>query len=306
MTLFLYRNRPSVVIGRNQNPWTECDLDGLRRAGVTLARRISGGGAVYHDPGNLNVALVAPRSMYEPARHVRLMCEALRGLGVVVEVGSRQELLVHGEKVTGSAFMLTGRRALQHGTLLVDADLTRLRACLRVRDCGIRTKATMSVPSPVANLVCASPSLTIGRIEAALLRAFRKAHGACGGVRDLSAEAAADPRYQQRVDTLSSWDWIHGRTPLFEHVLDVTVSDRPVTVKLTVRHAVVCEVSMEPADLWSDAIGEVREALCGVRYGLGEIRTALLAHAGGDRSGTTALRQVSRSILRALRAASAP
>lgn len=287
IALFLYRNRPSVVLGRNQNPWLECDVDGLPGADVTLARRISGGGAVYHDPGNLNVALIAPRAMYEPTRHVALMREALRRLGVEACIGPRQELLVQGGKVTGSAFMLTGRAALQHGTLLVDSNLGQLRACLAAPELGIRTKATASVPAGVVNLIELCPSLDVEAVEDSVLRVFGGEYGSWDHSRDVAAEATADPRYRQHVDALRSWEWIHGRTPVFEQTLEATVSGRTVTVTLTVRRGVVTDVNVEPSDVCPDTIDEVSDALCGVRYGTEQIRTAavrLEASGKADRS----------------------
>ena len=275
IALFLYRNRPSVVLGRNQNPWLECDVERLPGACVVLARRISGGGAVFHDPGNLNVALIAPRSMYEPTRHVMLMREALRRLGVETGIGPRQELLVGGRKLTGSAFMLTGRSALQHGTLLVDSDLTQLRSCLAAPESGIRTKATASVPAEVANLVDLCPSLDVEAVEGSLLRVFGEAYGPWDRSRDVATDAATDPRYRQHVDALRSWEWLYGRTPVFEQALQTTLSGRSATATLTVRHGVVTDVDVEGADLPSGTAEEMEEALCGSRYDPEQIRAAV-------------------------------
>ena len=283
VALFLYRNRPSVVLGRNQNPWLECDVDELTRAGVTLARRISGGGAVYHDPGNLNVALIAPRAMYEPARHVTLMREALRRLGVEACIGPRQELQVQGAKVTGSAFMLTGRSTLQHGTLLVDSDLARLRACLSVRDLGIRTKATASVPADVMNLVELRPGLGVEAVEDTVLQVFGEEYGSWDHSRDVAVEAAADPRYEQHIDSLGCWEWLYGRTPVFEQTLRATVSGRPVTVRVTVRGGVIAGVEIAPGGLCSDTAERMGEELCGRRYGPAAILAAI-ACCGAERS----------------------
>ncbi|KAJ2159109.1 hypothetical protein GGF46_003264 [Coemansia sp. RSA 552] len=209
--LFLWRNRAAVVIGRNQNAWAECDLATLRARDVWLARRTSGGGAVYHDPGNTNYTVLLPRAAFGRDRCAQLVACALRRLDVPAHVTPRHDVAVGGRKVSGSAFRLTRARALAHGTMLIDADLARLSGCLRSRHAGaIAARGVASVPSPVANL----RDFSLAADHAAFCAAVRAEFAAAfGPVRDAPLPAP-DPAVCTR---LASWDWRFAQTPAFEH-----------------------------------------------------------------------------------------
>lgn len=175
--LFLYVNRPCVVIGRNQNPWLETNLraiqndrvrdpEGLRSDGedVLYVRRRSGGGAVYHDEGNLNYSVISPRTSFTRNKHVEMVVRALHRVGatttsandrhdIVMSLGEEEEEEVP-RKISGSAFKLTRSRALHHGTCLLDTpNIDNLGSFLRspARD-YIKAKGVESVRSPVANV----------------------------------------------------------------------------------------------------------------------------------------------------------
>ena len=129
--LMLYRNDESVLFGRNQNPWAECDVAHCLEEGVVLLRRLSGGGTVYHDMGNLNYSFFLPRAAHDPSRVLSLLQEVLRGIGVP-DVGLRDGTSVcSGErKLSGTAFALNGRVAMLHGCILDETDLGRLHVML--------------------------------------------------------------------------------------------------------------------------------------------------------------------------------
>ena len=116
--LFLWRCDHTVVMGKNQNPWREVDLVHLEEAGGRLARRISGGGAVYHDAGNLNYAIVLDRARYEGARVFQAVTDALAGFGVEAEVRCKSSIFTGDRKISGTAFCYKKQSVLHHGTLL--------------------------------------------------------------------------------------------------------------------------------------------------------------------------------------------
>jgi lipoate-protein ligase A len=150
--LFLYVNDPCVVIGKNQNPWRECRLSLMEKEGVPLARRISGGGAVYHDAGNLNVSIIVSRTEYREEKQYELIFQTLEKFGIKASKVRKNTLAVDGKKVSGQAFCFRGQRVLHHGTLLVNADLNRLGRYLGPEIEGIQTKAVASIPAEVMNL----------------------------------------------------------------------------------------------------------------------------------------------------------
>ena len=151
----LWQNEPTVVIGKNQNAYAEIDFDFVRTNGVHVARRITGGGAVYHDLGNVNYSFISTKRGKEGldfAYFTAPMIEALSALGVHAELSGRNDLLVDGKKFSGNAQHASGDRVLHHGTLLLDSDLEALTAALHVDEEKLRARAIRSVRSRVTNL----------------------------------------------------------------------------------------------------------------------------------------------------------
>ncbi len=151
----LWQNEPTVVIGKSQNAHAEIDLDLARARGVHVARRITGGGAVYHDLGNVNYSILSPskgKDGIDFAYFTAPIMAALESLGVHAALSGRNDLTVDGKKVSGSAQHAEGDRVLHHGTLLFDSDLEALSAVLRVDEEKLRARAIRSVRSRVTNL----------------------------------------------------------------------------------------------------------------------------------------------------------
>lgn len=151
--LLLYRNTPSVILGRNQTVAAEIDGDFCRAHGIEVVRRLSGGGAVYHDLGNINYAFVSNKeaSPVLDRDFLRPVVTLLQALGVEATAGKRKELLAGGRKISGTASHVTRNRQLFHGTLLHRTDLHMLERALR-GDRTARGKGVASVPSPVVNI----------------------------------------------------------------------------------------------------------------------------------------------------------
>lgn len=151
----LWQNEPTVVIGKNQNAFVEVDTDALARDGVHLARRITGGGAVYHDLGNVNFSFISASNADTGLDFVKFtapILKALASLGVHAELSGRNDLLLHGQKFSGNAQYSASGRTLHHGTLLFDADLTVLSRYLRPDEEKLKSKGIKSVRSRVTNL----------------------------------------------------------------------------------------------------------------------------------------------------------
>lgn len=206
--LLLWRAGPAVVIGKNQNPWRECDLRTMSAEGGRLARRISGGGAVYHDLGNLNYAWFSPRADYRTDAVFSVVIRALRDLGVPAERQGRSSLAAARRKFSGTAFCYRKNAVLHHGTLLVDADLDRLHRWLDSPCTEMETRAIASEPAPVGNLGPFGISGT--DLRESLVVAFSRFSGAA------PVEAVIDePAMAKRRATLSAWEWVIGHTPRF-------------------------------------------------------------------------------------------
>lgn len=221
--LMLWRCDRTVVIGKNQNPWRECDLPALMRDGGRLARRVSGGGAVYHDLGNLNYAWFCPRVEYDRGEVFDRVIEALGRVGVRAERMGRTSLGAGGRKVSGTAFCYRRDAVLHHGTLLIHADLDALRKYLDGTGSDIETRAVSSEPAAVVNLGDLNPRASETLLSEALTEAFGvRDRGAC---RTLSLKSLPEDDLTRRADELRDPEWVLGRTPPFTWDLHGADSD---------------------------------------------------------------------------------
>lgn len=211
-TLFIYINDRSVVLGKHQAVAVEVDPSACRTGGIEIHRRISGGGAVYHDGGNLNIALIDPRDPARVNRYEHLfdpIREVLRERGIVTTLDERNNLrLEDGRKVSGSAQFLGRSMMLTHCTLLVNADLDRLRSSLSPTIVLHSSAGVPSVGASVANLADVGLVEAIGELAIAVARRF-----------DASAAPVDDiQRFRTDADRLSeekysTWKWQFGRSP---------------------------------------------------------------------------------------------
>jgi len=213
--LFLCVNSPCVVIGKNQNPWRECRLSLMDKEGVPLARRISGGGAVYHDEGNLNVGIIVPRTEYVEQRQYDLIFQCLEKFGIKASKVRKNSLAVDDKKFSGQAFCFRGQHVLHHGTLLVNADLKRLGRYLGPEVEGIQTKAVASVPAQVANLSSFALGLAVETLSVALVKTFKEMYGD-GIVEQWNDGMVPEAELLPTTGKLSSRDWKLCHTPRFQ------------------------------------------------------------------------------------------
>ena len=174
--LYLWQNARTVVIGRNQNPWKECRTALLEEEGGHLARRLSGGGAVFHDLGNLNFTFLMREADYDLDRQLTVIETACRSLGIPVERSGRNDLLADGRKFSGNAFYHHNGRAYHHGTLMVDVDLEMVQRYLSPSKAKLAAKGVDSVRSRVVNLREFLPDLTVERLSDALTAAFAEVY----------------------------------------------------------------------------------------------------------------------------------
>ncbi len=153
--LLFYINEPSIIIGRNQNTLEEINHEYVDAHNIHVVRRLSGGGAVYHDLGNLNFSFIAhnrPENVHNFKKFTGPVVQVLRQMGVSAEMSGRNDILVEGRKVSGNAQYISGKRMFSHGTLLFDSDLSCVAEALNVKMSKITSKGLKSVRSRVANI----------------------------------------------------------------------------------------------------------------------------------------------------------
>ena len=211
--LYLWQNENTVVIGRNQNAWKECRTSLLEREGGHLARRLSGGGAVFHDLGNLNFTFLMHEEDYDLDRQLRVVEEACRSLGLRVERSGRNDVLAEGRKFSGNAFYHSRGKAYHHGTLLIHTDGEKLSRYLSPSKAKLQAKGVDSVRARVVNLAELVPGLTCQRMGEEMTAAFGRVYGL------EPVTIAPDELDWDYVDSLrvrnASRDWLYGpRLPL--------------------------------------------------------------------------------------------
>lgn len=267
--LLLWRNAPCIVIGRHQNPWIECDLRLVRRDRLPLVRRISGGGAVYHDAGNTNFSFIAPSSEYDQERHFRVVIAALSSLGIDAWKSERNDLRVGERKISGNAFRHARGRSLHHGTLLLAANLDRLTAYLTPGGALIDTKATASVRSAVMNLAEIRPDLSHEELCEALSRSFAADYGSAQSVREPAPDGSHDPAIARHAAHLAGWPWVYGHTPAFVRRLSIPAPSASATqeIAIAVRHGLIVKVEGAPPG--------AHDTLTGIRYSREAVRAAI-------------------------------
>lgn len=282
-TLFLWRNEPTVVIGAHQNAYRECALKKMEEDGVILTRRRTGGGAVYHDLGNTNFTLLTrPRARDEIERNMRVVTRALAHFGVEAKVSGRNDITVGGRKVSGCAFRKAGAAALQHGTLLLNADMGALARYLTPSKLKLQSKGVKSVKSRVANLGDLCPGISHRSVCAALAEEFQRefaGRGAGGlevrmlGAEELRRNATLLGIYRE----LHSWEWRYGTDPEWSTRFEGRRDWGMVDVRLDVRHGVVAAAKLYSDTLVPQVVDVVEEALNGgkVPYRAGHIAKAL-------------------------------
>ena len=277
MTLFLWQNERTVVIGRNQNAWKECRLDALKQDGGTLVRRLSGGGAVFHDSGNLNVSFCVPRAEEDIPGQTQIILNALRKLGVQATRSGRNDLETEGRKFSGHAIYRQGASSCHHATLMLNVDRESLEKYLRVSPLKLQSRGVESVRARVVNLAERFPSLTIPDLCTALKEAFSEAYG-------LPAEpypwqerltGGGGDRLRSLRERFSSWEWTFGRPIPFGIEDQARFDWGEAQLQLRVEQGRIQECrcwtdAMDP--LWAE---KAENALRGVRFTPEAIRAAL-------------------------------
>jgi lipoate---protein ligase len=212
--VMIYRNDDAIVIGKNQNPWKECAVEKLSGLGVKLARRVSGGGTVFHDPGNLNISCILPRDRYCRPDVLNIFVRGLAMTGIRAEVTGGTSLAVDGRKISGNAFCFRQNYVLHHGTILWNADLNKLKAALVPNLPDVITRAIASVPMPVINLSSLLPDRTVDYVLMCVIEALAEKWG---GINTDGYSPFALAHYHQSLEKMQAWDWIYGATPDFNY-----------------------------------------------------------------------------------------
>ena len=280
-TLFLWRNSETVVIGRSQNPWVECKIDKMEADEVFLARRQSGGGAVFHDLGNTNFTFLSPKDDYDQDANFTIIIDALKKLGIDADLSGRNDMQVGDKKISGSAFKHAVDRSFHHGTLLVNANMQKLGEYLNPHPLKLKAKGIKSVRSRVANLVEFNDAINHETLSEAIIEAFceyyrDKGYGYTAPVEELDeASLAKQPTLNNYYQQMADWDWRFGKTPEFSHHIETRFDWGIIDCHLDVKQAVITEVVIFSDALNVELIDLLKESLIDVKYNKEAIKAKL-------------------------------
>ena len=262
--LYLWQNLNTVVIGKNQNAWLECRTSLLEEEGGKLSRRLSGGGAVYHDLGNLNFTFLMCKEDYDLDKQVEVIKQACALSGIQAEKSGRNDLLADGRKFSGNAFYQDKVHAYHHGTLMVDVDKEKLGRYLSPPKAKLEAKGVASVRSRVVNLKELCPSLTIEGMRKNMVLAFQDVYGLTAMEFDL--DDAMKTRIHQLKDLYSSWDYLYGAPLSFTFSCEEKFDWGYVGLQLDAKGGIVQEVGINTDAMDWTLPESIVKALKGCRF----------------------------------------
>ena len=262
--LYLWQNQNTVVIGRNQNAWKECKVESLEKNGGHLARRLSGGGAVYHDLGNLNFTFLVSKENYSIERQLEVIVRAVQKLGAKAEKSGRNDILIDGKKFSGNAFYEQEEHCYHHGTLMMNVNKEMLSKYLTVSKEKLQSKGVDSVKSRVTNLVDYIPDLTLEALKKELREAFEEVYGLKSNERKM--DDLDQKEIENRTKHFSSWNWLYGRKIDFQYEISKRFPWGQMNIQFQVDQGKIVDVNVYSDSLRPMMIEKLPKYLKGIRY----------------------------------------
>lgn len=262
--LYLWQNEKTVVIGKNQNPWKECRIEELNADGGRLVRRLSGGGAVFHDLGNLNFTFLVRKEDYDVKKQMAVIVEAVRALGIPAEINGRNDITAEGKKFSGNAYYTDGIHSYHHGTILIEVDKEKLSRYLNVSREKLVSKGVDSVKARVVNLKEFRGDLTVPMIREELLKAFLKIYGL--PCESFDPEHSEKEELEKLTEKFASWEWNLGGKLSFDYRMERRFAWGSLELELKIDKGRLSDLRVY-SDAMEVAIFErIRESLSGCPF----------------------------------------
>ena len=271
LVLYLWQNRNTVVIGKNQNAFSECRTELLKEDGCVLARRTSGGGAVFHDLGNLNFTFICSTENFDVSKHMQVVQEACRISGINAEISGRNDILADGRKFSGNAFYNSRGKSYHHGTVLINADAEKLSRYLTPPKAKLEAKGVKSVRSRVINLSELVPSLTCEIMKEHLLSAAQTIYALPLEI----INEINDEQINMLAKRFADWEYVYGSPIPFNLSCGGRLSFGNAEFELCIKNGYIIDLKLYTDALDHELSDIVRETLVSTPFDLTAISNAL-------------------------------
>ena len=271
LRIFLWQNENTVVIGKNQNPWAECNCELLKKDGGFVARRLSGGGAVFHDAGNLNFTFICQSRDYDLGKNLEVIKKACEFLGISAEISGRNDILANGKKFSGNAFYHTKDKSLHHGTILIKTDAEKLKKYLTPKQSKLVAKGVKSVESRVINLSEINRDITPKTVLESIITAAEKTYKTTATKMLLPNKNLI----KKDKEIFGSWKHIFGSTPPFSIKLNKRFLWGDVELNINLSKGKISEIKVFTDSLDHTLSEKIEAALLGANYETSDIQNKL-------------------------------
>ena len=260
--LYLWQNENTIVIGKNQNAWAECKTDAIKEDSVNLSRRLSGGGAVFHDIGNLNFTFIAPAENYDLAKQMLVIKKACAMAGIETELSGRNDILANGRKFSGNAFYNSKGNSYHHGTLLISADMNKMGKYLTPSKSKLQAKGVKSVESRVVNLSELCPDLTVDKMRKNMILAAEEVYG----LKTQQMSQIEFDKKQELTELYGSWDYIYGTSIPADFSCEGRFSWGGMQIEFIVKNGTIEQVQVFSDSMDFEISEKLQNALNGQKF----------------------------------------
>lgn len=262
--LYLWQNNNTIVIGQNQNPWLQCNVEYSNENDILIARRLSGGGTVFHDLGNLNYTIITTNNNFNIDKNFKLIINAIKKLGVNPERSGRNDIIVGNKKISGVAFYSDSNNSYQHGCILVNTDLDRMFQCLNVKEDKIVGKGIDSVRSRVMNLCELESNISPESLSVIIQNEFRTFYD--DEIVSIEIDKESMTEYNKLFKKYSSWEWNMGRQMKSQMSMYKRFPWGDCNIILDNHNGYISDVGIYSDSLETEVFHKIEKALKGVKF----------------------------------------
>ena len=260
--LYLWQNNKTIVIGRHQNPYKECDIGKIKSSNVNLVRRKSGGGAVYQDLGNLNFTFISSTQNHDIKRQYNVILNAIESYGLKGELSGRNDLVINGAKFSGNAFMGHDDFQCHHGTLLIDTDLDALLRYLTPSPLKIKSKSIESVKARVVNLKSLNENINPKDLSLKIIDSFKREYNLDCDLINIDRDNLNPIVFEKSLE-YKDWMWSYGASPSFDIYLEEKFSWGVFEIGLSTKDGLIKDCSINTDCILNEDFYRLRKNLIG-------------------------------------------